>query len=399
LDAKFAVSGRTAGAETPEEIMVRPDLRVLAVVAVLAPLALVTSADAQSALANCKYYTKVQQDFEQGLEYCRTCIEEEPDNPEARFYGAWALAEMGEWEPASESFWWLVDRAEDKDKNVRKHAKMADQRIQGYYTEHFNKGVNLIQAGEDSYPAALEEFKIATTINPKKVDAFLNLGFVQNSLGQLDEALQSFETAIQVNPDSKIAYDYYSVALGNKRNQLVQSQEADAEQVAEVTTKLKDALARVIENDPAKDAALLQLGDLAMSEGKTEEAIAYINKAIEIDPGNVVNLYNIAVGLHEAGSYEAAAQIFEKVAVEEGEPTELCLDAQYNAALCYKQLEQWDKGLVLVQKLLEANPDSPDYHSLASQFYLKTGDLQKASEHMQEHDRLAGTAETDGGTP
>ena len=62
------------------------------------------AASAQSALANCKYYTKVLQDFASGLPYCEQCLKEEPTNPEARFYAGWCLAEAGKFSEAHEAF-------------------------------------------------------------------------------------------------------------------------------------------------------------------------------------------------------------------------------------------------------------------------------------------------------
>ena len=131
---------------------------------------------AQSALSNCKYYTKTQQDFQAGLQYCEQCIKDEPENPEARYYGAWCLAEVGRYSDAWPSFAWLIERINDKDKTVQKHAKWASERVQLYFAKHFNEGVKQLQA--NNLAAARDEFEKATQIGPNKADAFLNLGYV-----------------------------------------------------------------------------------------------------------------------------------------------------------------------------------------------------------------------------
>ncbi|GJM45585.1 MAG: hypothetical protein DHS20C21_24270 [Gemmatimonadota bacterium] len=353
-------------------------------------VALAPGAQAQSALANCKYYTKIQQDFEQGLPYCSQCIEDEPDNPEARFYGAWCLAEMGEWDTAWTSFEWLIDRAEDKDKKIRKHSKMASQQVSVYFANHFNKGVEYLNAGEEQYPNARDEFEIATRISPRQAVGFLNLGFTENQLGNPDAALSAFESAIAVEPDNATAYEYYSVALGNKRESLLAAEPRDEAALAEVTGRLKETLVKVIANAPANDAALLQLGDLAAADGDMDTAIEHVQAAIKIDPNNVVKLYNIAVGLYERKNLAAAERTFLLVADEEDDPdSDLWRDAKYNAALAMKSQEKTQESLDIVLELLELVPGSKEYHSLASQLYLAKKELQKASEHMQKAEAIA----------
>jgi tetratricopeptide (TPR) repeat protein len=116
-----------------------------------------TAASAQSALANCKYYTKVLQDFASGLPYCEACLKEEPDNPEARFYAGWCLAEVGKFSEAHEAFAPLLGKANDPDKNVREHAKMAEARVNQYAGQHFNAGSELL--GKGDMKAAHDEFQ------------------------------------------------------------------------------------------------------------------------------------------------------------------------------------------------------------------------------------------------
>lgn len=364
--------------------MSRPRIGLLAAFILVLVLATAPQADAQSALANCKYYTKTQQDFEQGLAYCRQCIEDEPENPEAHFFGAWCLAESGEWEAAWTSFEWLIEREEHKDKKVRKHSTMAAQRVSKYYAEHFNKGVEYLNEGIDRYPQALEEFHVATQIDPRKAGGLLNLGFTRSQLDDADGALEAFRRAIEVDPDNETAFEYLSVALESKRTELMDAETVDEAALAEVTTELKTTLEKVLAANPANDAALLQLGDIAMAEGDEAGALSLIQRAIEVDPDNVVKLYNIAVGQYAADNFEAAAATFKLVSDEEDDPdSDLWRDAMYNRGLCLKSLEDYQGGLEVALELLEASSESQEYHSLASQMYVKLGDLMKANEHME----------------
>lgn len=375
--------------------MSRPLVGLFAIAALILAWVPASDAQLQNALGNCKFYTKSQQDFYQGLPYCEQCITEHPDNPEARYFGAWCLAEVGQYEKAWESFKWLIDRRNDKDKKIQKHAKWAQERVQHYFAKHFNKGVEYLNAND--LPSAEDEFESASQINPTKPEAYLNLGYVENQMGRSDEALRAFKRAIEIAPDNATAYEYYSVALARKRDALLAQATPDSAAVADVSAELKRTLERVVERTPDNDAALLQLGDLELASGNEEAGIQFVEKAIAIAPDNVVKLYNIAVGFYQRNEYEKAAGTFALVAQHVDDPEDdLWRDAQYNRTLALKEAKKPQEALEVALKLLEVDPDQADYHNLASGIYVELKDLPKAAEHAERAEALktaaAGTA-------
>jgi tetratricopeptide (TPR) repeat protein len=337
---------------------------------------------AQSNLANCKYYTKTQQDFAQGLPYCEKCIEDEPDNPEARFFGAWCLAEVGRYEDAWPSFQWLIERANDKDKDLKKYAERANALVQNHFAKHFNKGVEYLKASD--LQGARAEFVTATQANPTKAEGYLNLGYAENQLGNIDGALDAFRRAIQIAPDRKDSYTYYSVALGKKRDELLKADPPDSAQVAALNAELRTTLDKVVAADPSNHAALMQLGDLALSAGQDSVGITYIQKAIELSPDNVVQLYNIAVGFYERDDYGNAAKAFDIVVNHVADPADdLWRDAMYNRALALKAAGRFQEALACALKLIEVNDQQADYHSLASGIYIELKDAKNAELHYE----------------
>jgi tetratricopeptide (TPR) repeat protein len=376
--------------------------------AIVIAVACAVPALAQSNLANCKYYTKTQQDFEAGIKYCAECIKDEPDNPEARFYGAWCLAEVGRFSEAWESFHWLIERANEKDKDIQKHAKMATERVNSYYGSHFNEGVKLLNA--DNVESARGEFLKATEINPTKAAGFLNLGYTQNRLGDIDGALESFRRAIEISPDST-GYDYYSVALGNKLRRLGRDRDslrtvADSLRKAKADTaavtsalekekaaldqtsgELKATLEKVVALTPSNDAALTQLGELELGAGQDSLAIAHFRKAIELKADNVVQLYNAAVGFYQQNQFEQASKSFAIVTdhadTASTDGRSLWRDAMYNRTLALKSVDRYEEALACVQKLIAFNDSEPDYHELASQIYVKLKQNEKAEAEFE----------------
>jgi tetratricopeptide (TPR) repeat protein len=356
----------------------------------------VPAVHAQSALANCKYYTKTQEDFEQGLDYCARCILEEPENPEARYYGAWCLAEMGRWEDAYESFYWLMERRKHKDKKIRKHAKWASERVQNYFVSHFNAGVELLTAGDN--PGAKEEFLIATKINPGKPEGFLNLGYTQNQLDDPEGAIASFRKAIEIAPDQAIGYDYLSVALSKRRESLLAFAEvADSMDIVETTQELETTLNKVLEFNPENDAALLELGDLAFARGDQAQGIEHYMKAIEISANNVLSLYNVGIGFYERDEYEPAAEVFALVAQTLDDPDDaVWVDAMYNLGLSQLYGKMFEGCVETVERLVDVNPDEKDYYRILATACNQIGEKEKASRYLMKYDEMLRAEEGDG---
>jgi tetratricopeptide (TPR) repeat protein len=344
-------------------------------------------ASAQSNLANCKYYTKTQQDFEQGLKYCESCIYDEPENPEARYFGAWCLAEMGRWEDAWTSFAWLIDRSKSKDKKIRKHAKWAKTRVQSYFVEHFNRGVEALNNANIS--EASREFAVATKINPRKPEGFLNYGYTLNELGNQEGAIDAFRAAIAIDPTQAVGYDYLSVALGNRRKDLLALDEPDSMAVSEITKEYKATLEKVLEFNPESDAALLQLGDLALADGKTEEGLELLLRSIRIAPDNIANLYNVGVGFYEREDFANSAKVFGLVTQELDDPADdMWRDAMFNLGLSQLELEDWESCAATMEQLVAVNPEEADYYRILARAYNGAGDTQKASDNLMKYDEM-----------
>jgi tetratricopeptide (TPR) repeat protein len=295
---------------------------------------------------------------------------------------------VGRFSEAYESFKWLMDRANDKDKSIQKDAKMASDRVSSYFAAHFNEGVNDLKA--NNLESARDEFLKATQINPEKPDGFLNLGYTQNQLGDVDGAITSFRKAIEIAPDRKDAYEYYAVALAAKRDALMKSDKPDSSQVAQVAADLKSTLEKVIQVDQANDTALSQLGELELAAGEDSMAISHYTKAIEIQPDNLAKLYNVAVGFYQRDQFKQAAKSFAIVTDHADTTTDhdLWRDAMYNRALSLKSDGQNEQALSCAQKLIASDDKDPKFHQLASGIYVALKDTKKAQEEWDRAEAL-----------
>jgi tetratricopeptide (TPR) repeat protein len=350
------------------------------------------AANAQSALSNCKYYTKVLQDFQTGLPYCEQCLKEEGDNPEARFLAGWCLAEAGKLPEAWEAFAPLLTEAENKDKNVRKYAKDAGARVDGYFSAFFNDGVKLL--GEGDAKRARDEFEKSTQIDPRKAIAFVSLGYAEKQLGNLDAALAAYRKALALEPQNLDANKNFVVAATTKRDELSKATPPDSAAVAANRAELMKSLEVIVAGetaDPLEAAIpLAQLGGLQLESGMTEAGLANLKKAADLDPANAAMLYNVGVELLNSGQHSAAANVFAMTADALKEPSnELWPDTMFNMALAHFNAGEYPKAVESVEKLIAVRPDQKDYYELLRQAANKMGDSAKAASAAKKYDELS----------
>ena len=359
------------------------------VLVVALPLLLAPQAFGQaSAMSNCKYYMKTVQDFDQGLPYCKQAIEENPEDPEARFYGAWCLAEAGELEAAWDSFDWLLERQDQGDKKIDKHAEWAEARVRQYYANFFNKGVELLNA-EDTQ-GALDAFRWATLIDPRKTDAYLNLGFTQTQLDDIDGALASFAAAIEIDPENATAREYHWDALRRKRRALLLEEAPDEALLAEVTDQLRDTLNGILTVDPANAEAHMDMAGIEYEAGNTELAMDHLKKAVEIAPENVVELYNRGIEFYQADKYAAAIAAFTAVLefVAEDPSDDIYEKTTYVLGLSYLYSEDYANSVLVLEKLTEQFPDNLDYWAKAGAAAARAGETEKAGLFFETYETM-----------
>lgn len=349
-----------------------------------------------SNLANCKYYMKVQQDFDQASQYCGKAIEENPEDPEARFYGAWCLAEMGDLPTARESFFWLIERKDSDDKNITKHAKWAAERVDGYYARYFNKGIELLKA--EDLDGARTAFEAATWIDPRKPDAYLNLGYTQTQLGDLDAAIATFQTAISQDPESVTARNYQWDALSRKLDELRGGSPPDTAKLAEVGDQLRATLEKILELEPegkgAPDAHA-QLGDLDLAAGRRDEAFLHLRQAVEMDSTIVVNVVNRGIGAYQNDEYHQAIDALSLALEYIRDPSdEIWSKATWVLGLSHYEQENWDAALAEFEKLLERDPDNLEYLPRAALAAQKAGHQDKRDQYLIHFEQVKEAAVT-----
>jgi tetratricopeptide (TPR) repeat protein len=173
--------------------------------------------------------------------------------------------------------------------------------------------------------------------------AWFELGFVENSLGKVDDSIAAYRKSVAAKPD--VFESNLNLGL-----QLAKTGQADAEQYLRAATLLKPT-SRVAEG---QERAWLSLGHV-LEAGRPDEAIAAYREAATSQP-------------KDAEPHLAAGQLLEKQKKFPEAESELkqaltldpSSDAVIGLANIYMHSGRLTEAEVALRKLIAAHPDQPD---------------------------------------
>lgn len=193
--------------------------------------------------------------------------------------------------------------------------------------------------GQQKFDLAVDQLKMATQINPKYSNAYNMLGYSYRSLENYLEAEKAFKKYVELIPDDPNPYDSYAEMLskvGRYDESIVQYKKALSINPTFFNSymgisnnlifmnKHSDASAncdsayQIAKNDGERRFALFTKTVALVDAGKTEDALAEMNKQFEIakgnsDPGAMAGDLNLMGNiLYEAGRYTEAKQKFDE---------------------------------------------------------------------------------------
>jgi Flp pilus assembly protein TadD len=186
-------------------------------------------------------------------------------------------------------------------------------------------------AGKGKLDEAVEEFRKATEIDPKFVLAHLNLGIALHAKGEADEALTEFRKILEIDPQDYKARMNVAVILSEQGKS------------TEAIAVLREVLSRFPKDPKAHNVLAWTLATNPDADGRytnAREAVALASRACELEPGNVSYLNTRGIALYRAGRWEDASNTLQE-AIKRG--------TQYPAnwlflAMTYWQLEDRAKA-------------------------------------------------------
>ena len=202
---------------------------------------------------------------------------------------------------------------------------------------------------------------------------YLSFGAVFYERGYLEQAEEFFRLAEKDDPDgAEPLYGLGSVYLEQERRK-------EARECFERAVKSTADYPATLPN------AWNNLGILAAREGKTDEAIGFFQKALEIDPDHAVALQNLGNAYRQKKDWNAARKTLEHALALNPEDAE----ANYGLGMVYAQLNDTGRAYEFLQKALAARPAYPEALNNLGILYLRTGRPEEAKKSFAESIRMS----------
>lgn len=164
---------------------------------------------------------------------------------------------------------------------------------------------------QNKYEIALNEFTIATQIDPNYSPAYNGLALVQAALGEDAKADANFKKAIQIDPKSSESHNNYGGFLCARKR------------YDESITHFLEAVKNPLYTTP--NLAYANAGICSARKNDTKNAEIYLNKALEIQPLTYSAAYQLAEIQFKRGEVVAAKKSLQNVLVAAPSPEALWL--------------------------------------------------------------------------
>ena len=261
--------------------------------------------------------------------------------------------------------------------------------------QHVARGQALLK--DKKFQEAVLEFRSALQIDEKLADAHWGLANAFEGLQRYQEAFDEMRQTVELDPNNLDV----RVKLGNYY--LVGAQQSPAA-VSEAERLAK----QVLEKDPNHIEGHILMGSVLFAQEKKPEALAELNRAVELNPQRVESylslarfyvqtndiagaeaIYQRAISVssgsamahYEYGKFLVGAQRLDQAEAEfqkavQAEPQNR--EAQFILASFYLVNKQFDKAEAAYQSLAELDKDKPEGRSVLGDFYSSVGRLDEA---------------------
>jgi tetratricopeptide (TPR) repeat protein len=182
------------------------------------------------------------------------------------------------------------------------------------------------------YTEALKIYQKLKEIDPQNVNTLINMATIYEQLAMHDSALAEYSQIINVDPTYRDAYFnrgilYWNTAQGIYKElvalkdsmeqnpsdkKLVERSKELIEKQKELFSKTEQDYKKVMELDPQDKEALELLAFSLISQDKTDEAIIWLEKLVQLDPNNKAAWNSLSIVYTKKGLKEKAREAVEK---------------------------------------------------------------------------------------
>lgn len=326
--------------------------------------------------------------------------EKTQNEPEAYLYKSLiysAIANDSTMQDASTNAVQVSYDALKKAKELNKEGALKEEDVktaeQNIYVASYNKGINAYN--NQSFETALQYFKVATDVNPTDTTLYLNTGVTAEKMGDTALAIESYSRLAELGYKDPAIY----AVLAN----LNFSQNKETEALA--------AIEKGLQLFPGnKDLMITEL-NYYLEKGQASEVIDKIEASANADPGNKSLWFALGVAYNEIDSVSAAEDAYAKALeidpayydaninmgviaidnankiVQEANKIPQDKTQEYEAKIAeYK--EALKGALAYLEKAYESGERDRNLLSTMREIYVKLGDTARAEELTKEIEAL-----------
>ncbi|MDE3084797.1 MAG: tetratricopeptide repeat protein, partial [Verrucomicrobiota bacterium] len=217
------------------------------------------------------------------------------------------------------------------------------------------------------YKSALSLWSDTVRKNPGNHRAQNNLGIAYIQAGDVSKAIPCFTASLRL-------LQGYGVQT-NLGNALLKAGHTD-EAIAE--------LRKAVQLDPDSAQIRTILAHALVQAGRSDEAIAQLERAVTLDPQDNIAQHNLATALVRAGRLDEAASRFEIVLTNNPKD----IDARNSYGLLLGRMGQLPEAINQFEAALRLNPDSAETHDNLGLALAMSGQDEQAINHFTEAVRL-----------
>ena len=249
----------------------------------------------------------------------REALSLDPDN--LRIYGQLARMkrQRGDEEGAIEVYREMLERQPDD------HATLASLAQAQFDDEDIEGAIETFERIEEAYPA--------------DVDSMKRLGYLLYEAGRYEEAGQRFERVLALTPEDGDVAFFQGIVM----RRLHRSDDAVA------------AFSRIPPTHEYYPDARTQLAGIHERSGRYAEALADVERALEIERTRELELYGVTLRA-KLGDFGGAVDQLEAMLEESPDDDELL----YHLGVVHAEADRDDDAIRFMQRALEHNPDNAD---------------------------------------
>ena len=187
------------------------------------------------------------------------------------------------------------------------------------------------------YEDAIESYQKAIELNPEDAGAYYNMGISYDNIEAYEKAIEAYQKAIELNPEDAGVYYNMGISYDN----------------IEAYEKAIEAYQKAIELNPEDARAYNNMGVSYENLERYVEAIEAYQKAIELNPEDASAYNNMGVSYENLERYVEAIEAYQKAIELNPEDAR----AYNNMGDSYSKKNAHLKAIEAYQKAIELNPE------------------------------------------